>query len=315
MALCALVACAPRATQSVSQNQITLQTPGYSVAGMLTLPTGALRVPAVVLLSGYGPNDMDETVGQTKPIRDLADGLGRRGIASLRFNKPTLAATPAPGFTPTQEYVDAAAAAVRLLQANAAVDPARIFLLGHSFGGTMIPKALRRVPSVAGAILMGAPARPLPEVLYRQFPYLQSLGGTIGHNATLALPDAQAFVRAAADPSLQPEAPFASELAHGLHGAYFLDVRGYDPVATAMGLHAPMLVMQGTRDYLVTVDDDLRRWATALKTNPQVTVRVYPSANHAFVEGSGNSSPEDYEHPGTVATDVIVDIVDWIKAV
>ena len=109
--LIGLASCAPDELHTTSE-PVALRVRATTVRGVLTRPATAAASPAVVLLSGYGSNDMNETVGKTKPLRDIADGLGARGIATLRFDKPTLHQPAWPGYTPTEEYVDATASAI-----------------------------------------------------------------------------------------------------------------------------------------------------------------------------------------------------------
>ena len=91
-------------------------------------------------------------------------------------------------------------------------------------------------------------------------------------------------------PDLSPATP-TSELPLGAPAAYWLDIRGYDPAALAATLETPMLILQGGRDYQVTVDDDLARWRAALDGRPDVTIRIYPDFNHLFVAGQRSVQP------------------------
>ena len=94
--------------------------------------------------------------------------------------------------------------------------------------------------------------------------------------------------------------------------AYWLDLRGYDPPAVAKDLKQPMLVLQGERDYQVTMED-FAGWQEALSSKSNVEFKVYPDLNHLFMEGVGKSSPAEYEQPKHVAVIVIEDIAHWIK--
>ncbi|MFF2009452.1 alpha/beta hydrolase family protein [Streptomyces sp. NPDC058195] len=134
-----------------SEHTLTVGSGPLAVPGTLSLPVQPGPGSAVVLLAGSGPSDRDETIGRNKPLKDLAWGLASRGVAVLRFDKVTHAhgaqVTKVRDFTVADEYVPDAVAAVGLLRQHPAVDAARVFLLGHSLGGTVAPRVAAREPS------------------------------------------------------------------------------------------------------------------------------------------------------------------------
>ncbi|HEY7214553.1 MAG TPA: alpha/beta fold hydrolase, partial [Thermoanaerobaculia bacterium] len=143
------------------EREVTVGSGEWAVPGTLAMPVGQGPFPAVVLVHGSGPNDRDETVGGAKPFRDLAWGLASRGIAVLRYEKRTrqyaakLAAIANP--TVQQETIDDALAAAALLRGTEGIDPARIYVLGHSLGGMLVPRIGRQDPKIAGFVVMAAP--------------------------------------------------------------------------------------------------------------------------------------------------------------
>lgn len=112
-------------------------------------------------------------------------------------------------------------------------------------------------------------------------------------------------------PDLSPTTPGA-DLLFGWPGLYWLDLRDYDPVTTAAELDQPMLILQGGRDYQVTVADDLARWRAGLGHRPDVTIRVHDAVDHMFFAGSGPSTPQDYVTPQHIDLAVVADIADWL---
>lgn len=268
-----------------------------------------------MLLSGSGPHDRDETIGQNKPFRDLAWGLASRGIAVLRFEKVTYThghqVAKDRDFTVADEYVPDAVAAVGLLRQHPAVDGDRVFVLGHSLGGTVAPRVALAEPAIAGLVILAGGTEPLYWAAVRQTRYLASL---VPATAAAAQPAIEAMSRQAAmvdSPDLSPSTP-DSELPFGVPAPYWLDLRGYDPAAAAATLRQPMLIVQGGRDYQVTVPDDLARWEASLAGRPDVTIRVYNNDNHLFFRGTGKSSPAEYEPPQHVDPAVVADIADWL---
>jgi uncharacterized protein len=297
-----------------TEHDVTVGDGPLAVPGTLSVPrrAGPAPVPGVVLLSGSGPHDQDETIGRNKPFKDLAWGLATAGIAVLRFEKvthahPDLVAENA-SFTLTDEYVPHAVAAIRLLREHPDVDPARVFLAGHSQGGTVAPRVAARAP-VTGLVILAGGAQPLHQSMVRQFRYLASLGPA--QSAVLDTVTRQAA--AVDDPGLSDATP-SSDLPFGVPAAYWLDLRGYDAPAAAAALGKPVLIIQGGRDYQVTVADDLSRWQAALDSRPDVTIRVYPADNHLFFPGSGPSTPAEYEPARHVDPAVVADIAAWLAA-
>ncbi|MFJ3087786.1 alpha/beta hydrolase family protein [Streptomyces sp. NPDC086838] len=290
---------------------VVVGTGPLAVPGTLTLPVGEGPWPAVVLLSGGGAFDRDETIGANKPLKDLAWGLASRRVAVLRFDKVTFAHPDRlpPDFTMADEYVPHALAAVRLLRERPEVAPDRIHLLGHSMGGKAAPRIAAADPSIAGLVLLAADTQPMHEAAVRVARHLARLAPGPAADAMVATLARQAA--AVADPGLTPDAPPES-LPLGFSASYWLDLRGYEPAATAAGLERPMLILQGGRDYQVTVADDLPGWRRALAGRPEVSIRVHEHLDHLFFAGSGASTPADYARPGHVDPAVVDEVARWL---
>jgi dienelactone hydrolase len=282
----------------------------WALPGTLSVPVGAGPFPAVVLVHGSGPNDRDETVEGNKPFRDLAWGLASRGVAVLRYEKRTrqhgarLAAVK--DFTVRQETVDDALAAADLLRHTQGVDPRRVFVLGHSLGGMLIPRIGQRDPQLAGLIVMAGAAKPLEDIILEQVAYLDAADGVVTDPEKSRLESLRAEV--ARVKALKPD---ATGTALGAPVSYWLDLHGYNPPEVAKALKQPLLILQGERDYQVTMDN-FAAWKQAL---PNAAFHTYPKLNHLFVEGEGKSTPKEYETPGHVSEAVIADITDWIHRI
>ena len=284
---------------SLTSLNVTVGDDAWKLPGTLTMPKGYGPFPALVLVHGSGPNDRDESVGGTKIFRDLAEGLASRGVAVLRYEKrtrqyPQQCAADA-NFTMNQETVEDAERAVVLLRTQAKIDPARVFVLGHSQGGYLAPRILKRDPKIAGFIVMAGPARPLGDVIVDQAEYMASLKGNLTADDQAKLAEIK-------------KNPFAGT---SLPATYLADLKGYRPDVEAKKLDTPMLILQGERDFQVTMKDfDL--WKSALQARRNVRFLTYPKLNHLFIAGEGKSQPEEYQQPGHVDEQVIADIANWI---
>ena len=298
-----------------NESEKTIGSADWPLPGTLTLPAGARSAPAVVLVHGSGPNDRDETIGGNKPFKDLATGLASRGVAVLRYEKRSRVhagrMAGVTGFTVQDEVIDDVLEAVKALRSEPGIDKARVFVLGHSLGAMLAPRIWMADPSIAGVIVLAGPARPVQDAIVAQSRYLVAADGTTSPEEQRALDDTEALARRVR--ALQPEDAKSGAMIAGVPASYWLDLRGYDPTAAATKVKAPMLIMQGERDYQVNMEE-FAQWKTALGARRDVTFRSYPPLNHLFIAGSGPSLPAEYQVPGHVAEEVIVDIASWIQA-
>jgi fermentation-respiration switch protein FrsA (DUF1100 family) len=302
--------------ESYREREMTVGSGEWALPGTLTLPVGYGPFPAVVLVHGSGPNDRDETIGPNKPFRDLAWGLASRGIAVLRYEKRTkqhaykYTTELINRLTVKEETIDDALAAAVILRQTKEIDPQRIYVLGHSLGGMLLPRIGLGDPDIAGLIIMAGPTRPLEDITLDQVTYISGLDGTISTQEKAHLDTLTVQAKRVKDPALSPTTPAAS-LPLGLPANYWLDLRDYSPAETGKQLTLPMLFLQGGRDYQVT-HADFAGWQTALNHRSNVKFNLYPDLNHLFISGEGKSTPAEYGNAGHVAEQVIMDITEWI---
>jgi dienelactone hydrolase len=297
------------------ESDVTVGTGQWALPATLTMPVGPGSVPAVVLVHGSGPGDRDATVGQIKQFKDLALGLASRGIAVLRYDKRTRVHASLmrdlPGLTVKEESIDDAIAAVQVLRSTSGVDPNRIVVLGHSMGGMLVPRIAAARPPVAGFVVMAGAARPIPQAVVEQARYLAQADGAISAEEQAQIAQIEQ-VMARVD-ALGPADASNPERIFGATASYWLDLRGYDPPAAAAQVKQPMLVLQGERDYQVTMEE-FARWRSALADRTDVSFHSYATLNHLFVAGTGKSVPAEYNTPGHVSEAVVRDIATWIMA-
>jgi uncharacterized protein len=299
---------------SYTETDLTIGSPGAALPATLTMPAGAGPFSVIVLVHGSGPHDRDSTIGPNKPFKDLATGLASRGIAVLRYDKRSKVHRPATalraGFTVQAEVLDDVLLAVKTVRLQPRIDAARVFVLGHSLGAMLVPRIAAADGTLAGVIVMAGPARPIEQAIPAQMRHVAMADGTISAEEQKAIDEAAAVAERVR--ALKPADAASDRLLYGAPASYWLDLRGYDPpAAAAKDVRVPMLVLQGERDYQVTVEE-FARWKAALSARPDVTFRSYPSLNHLFIAGTGPTLPADYLHPGHIAEEVIRDISEWL---
>jgi uncharacterized protein len=297
---------------SFTEKPLTLEDQGFSLPGTHTLPNGPGPFPAVVLVHGSGPHDEDETIGPNKPFKDLAWGLASHGIAVYRYTKRTgaygeQAAADPKLITVKEETIDDARAAVALVAKQPGINPEQVFLVGHSLGAFLAPRIATGNAIIAGIVLMAGNTKPLEKVIVGQVQYLTNSGDGA---ASSAAADAQKAADQIESPNLKPddEVPL---LGSKTYGAYWLDLRDYNPVKTAQKLKIPILVLQGGRDYQVTLDN-YKDWQAGIGKRSNATLKFFPEANHLFIFGEGKATPQDYDKPGHVNSQVIDAIAAFV---
>ncbi|HTO73157.1 MAG TPA: alpha/beta fold hydrolase [Gemmatimonadales bacterium] len=300
--------------EGLSEREVTVGAQGWPLKGTLTLPKGEGRFPLVILVHGSGPHDRNETIGPNTPFKDLAYGLAQRGVAVLRYEKRTLAygqriaAELTAGFTVDQETIADALAAVDSARHLDRIDPARIYVAGHSLGGYLVPRIVAGDHRLAGAIALAGSTRHLEDMVIEQLDYLAAQDG--GDDKSGAAQREMLRNQAQQIKALTPADSAKPLILIGAPPNYWLDLKNYDPVKLAESQSTPLLILQGGRDYQVT-SADLARWQQ-IAGRKGVTIRQYPALNHLFMAGTGPSTPAEYARPGHVDEQVIIDIAGWI---
>lgn len=302
--------------------------------GMLSIPAGydSTPIPALILVHGSGPHDWDETIGPNKPFKDIADELsGNLGIAVLRYEKRTRAypdsyAESMEELTVQEEVIDDVLEAFKLLEKRPEIDSEKIFILGHSLGGGLLPRIAEQIPAAAGLISLAGFARPLEDLIEDQHEYMLYLIDAMDEKAWEALPEdtrsrledfraqvtlVKRQVALVKSEKLSKDTS-RDDLPLRIPAAYWLDLRGYEPALVASTLTQPMLILQGERDYQVTMVD-FQLWQDGLLERGNVTFKTYPDLNHLFLKGFGKgpSTAAEYEIPGHIPREVLQDIGNW----
>jgi dienelactone hydrolase len=302
---------------SIVERKVTVGDGEWALPGTLSVPKGDGPFPGIVLVQGSGPHDRDETIGPNKPLRDLAWGLASQGVAVLRYEKRTKEHGPKfveklkDRYTPDDEVTDDALAAVAELRKHKEIDGKKVFVLGHSLGAHLAPRVGEKDDKLAGLVILAGNSRPLEDLIVEQLSYIYSLKSEQTDEDKALLEKLTKQVAKVKDPKLALDTPKA-ELPLDVPASYWLALRAYDAAATAAKLKMPLFVMQGERDYQVTMTD-FEGWQKALGSRKDVRLKSYPKLNHLFMEGEGKAKPEEYAKASHVAKEVVDDIAKWIK--
>lgn len=293
------------------ETAVEVKGPVGSLPAILLVPKSDTPVPAVVFLSGSGPNDKDETIGPNKPFADIARGLGDRGIASLRFDKRTFAIKDKSKLGAVQlkdEYYDDAAVALALVAASPGVDPAHVFVLGHSEGAMIAPKVAAAFPKTRGIVMMAPGVRPIDVMLIDQLEFGAKLTGRSADEIAEQTKQLTATFATIRDSSKKDTPPFM-----GAPAAYWREVIALDVSQMVRDSKLPILVLQGDQDIQVRKGADFELLQLRAGTSSgRVSYRSFAGLNHLFMKVDHESTGAEYGIPAKVDPAVITVIADWI---
>jgi dienelactone hydrolase len=294
------------------ETKIAVKTGTMSLPGALCVPNNIKNPPVVILLAGSGPNDKDETIGPNKALKDLAVGLASNGVATYRYDKRTLLyGKDLKDITINTEVIEDAINAVATIKKNPDYKDSKIFIVGHSLGAMCAPLIASKCKAVNGIVLLAGNARPLEDVVLEQYNYIFGLDSIDAFEKKEIL-DYSNKMKTVKDSKARKLAK-AEDLPLNLESKYWQSLVNYNQVQVAKKVKQPILVLQGERDYQVTMTD-FNLWKQNLGDKSKNQFISYSNLNHLFMKGEGKSTPAEYDKQGNVEEKIIIDIANWVKS-
>ncbi len=314
---------------------------GVKLAGTLTLPRSRGPFPAVLLITGSGPQDRNETVAGHRPFLVLADYLTRRGIAVLRVDDRGVGgSTGSVADATSQDFAEDVLAGVAYLKRRPEINPEQIGLIGHSEGGLIAPLAAIRSSDIAFIVLMSAPGLPGEDILFLQAAAIAKASG--------ASDDVIAVNRAIqkrifdmvkhADDQLTEERLRENVMTFIAHlpeeqkniagrfteaidrqvkmvlSPWFRFFLTYDPRPTLKNVRCPVLVIDGERDLQVPPRENLPAIVEALEAggNGDYQIVKLPGLNH-LLQRCQSGLPAEYVKIEETINPVVLEIIaNWV---
>jgi hypothetical protein len=316
---------------------------GVLLSGTITFPKGQGPFPGVVLVSGSGPQDRDETLLGHKPFLVLADALTRAGIAVLRYDDRGVGASTGDFATgTTEDFANDAEKAVAALAVQANVDPKRIGVIGHSEGGLIAPMVASRSDAVAFIVLLAGPGTNGKETLRDQLRAIQVAGGVPPENADKQVEVQQLLLQQVIDGA--PEADLKSSMRRlmmlqsgvmepteeqlkqvpddavngalsGVSSPWMKRFLVTDPRPFLRKVKVPVLALNGELDTQVIAKINLPEIRKALEEagNTDVTILGINGVNHLFQTATTGSPGEYASITETFSPGAMAKITSWVR--
>lgn len=301
------------------------------LAGTLSLPEGKGPFPAVVLVTGSGTQDRDETLFGHKPFLVLSDALVRRGIATLRLDDRGAGASEGVADSGTTlDYADNVATELAWLAARPEIDKRAIGVVGHSEGALIAPIVAASSKHARFLVMLAGPGMRGDQILIGQAERAARMASGSDPRAERDRADAEKLFTllrtaktdeeakaamqsfAAADPAQKAEreantARFAARL------TWLRTFLGLDPIPYLAKTRIPVLALSGELDLQVTKDNlPLIEAALRRAKNPDATTKLLPGLNHLFQHARTGSPAEYAAIEETFSPEALQLVGDWI---
>ena len=292
----------------------------YPLKGELIIPKSNQPVPAVVFVHGSGASNMDEKVGKLTPFKDIAEGLARHGIASIRYDKRSYAhgfklLMKEKNVTVKIETIDDAIMATNLLKNDSRIDANNVYIIGHSMGAMLAARIDSEGGNYKGLVMMAGSPRTLNEIMIDQ--NNDVLSQTKGFTHWIVEKQVKKITTLFEGiDQLSDEEAKKKKMGNGVTLYYFKEMNAFDTKNYLKTISKPMLIMQGEKDFQATVDKDFTSYKQLLEGKDNVVFKLYENLNHAFVPsiyGSIMKAKQEYNIEQHVGENVISDIANWIK--
>ena len=290
------------------------------IGGALTVPVGPGPHPAVLLLSGSGSHDRHGLRGPVdQGYHEIVDHLSSAGFVGLRFDKRGAGTTPPgpdPFETPFAQILQDAQSAYAYLAGRPEVDPARIFLIGHSEGGAVALALEAHLGSgAAGIALLATSGRPIDEIIVDQAEHLARQRGLPDELVAVRLERERHFIELVRSdqPWVIGQVPDVFFL--GARAVKYLrDQLRYQTTDMIASGSCPVAVFHGDKDFQVSssADGEALR-AAAAAADRDVSLTVLPGLDHFFKPVTGESTLRSYHEQRHVDADFLDQLTAWLK--
>jgi len=282
---------------NVEEKHFVLKSNGYKLNAVYTYINDGNAHPAVLFIAGSGPSDYDETIGTLKPFKDIANGLAKSGINSLRVDKRTF--SYAADFDIKcgieEEYLEDCNAAIEYLKSQ---NTSGLYLLGHSLGGQIATELAASIEGIDGMILFNSSARHLADIACDQYSALDPV-------------NKESYITYAKAAKNATDSSAKGYYYYGATDYYWASYNNINIAQNIVEANIDTLIINSKFDKQ-SFNEDLNLWTTLFSDSANVSIRVYDDISH-FGYKIDTTDPTSIYSQVDFPSEVISDFADFIK--
>ena len=282
---------------SIEEKHFVLESNGYKLNAVYTYIDDGNAHPAVLLIAGSGPSDYDETLGTLKPFKDIANGLAKEGINSLRVDKRTF--SYAANFDIKcgieEEYLNDCNTAIEYLKSQ---NISGLYLLGHSLGGQIATELAASINGVNGMILFNSSARHLADIACDQY-------------STADPANKESYITYATAAKKATSSSAKGYYYYSASDYYWVSYNQIDVAKNISNANIKTLIINSKFDKQ-SFDEDLNLWSTLFSDSANVSICVYDDISH-FGYKIDTTDPSSIYTQAEFPNEIIVSFSDFIK--
>lgn len=282
---------------NIEEKKFVLESGGYQLNAVYTYMNDGNAHPAVLLIAGSGPSDYDETLGTWKPFQDIADGLAKEGINSLRVDKRTFSYAAEIGIKCgiEEEYLDDCNTAVEYLKSQ---NVSGLYLLGHSLGGQIAAELAASIEGIDGIILFNSSARHLADIACDQYSVLDPA-------------NQESYITYATAAKNATDASAKGYYYYGASDYYWVSYNQMDTAQNISDANIKTLIINSRFDKQ-SFDEDIELWQALFSDSVNVSIRVYDDISHFGYKIDTTDPASIYTHVD-FPSEVISSFANFIK--
>lgn len=295
-------------TTYYTMSPVELQRDNLIIPAALTMPVDEKKPKIAILISGLGPRDMNDTIGlnSNKPMEDIAIGLAKNKIASIRYDKSIIHGTSRNSIE--DEYFKDFNACYNYIMSLDNIDKNNIFIIAHDYGASLAP-TLAKGKNIKGIVLLSGSLKHLSDIIaQKNASIINESNGLSKEEKKLQIDELSKIVNEAKNIDQNSKNnPFK------LSPSFWESINKLNLKRDLNEYKGNLLILQGQNDFEIP-PDNFYEYSKILNNNPRASFKIYDKLSHIYSESDNNKYDLSiYNKRSKVSPIVINDIAYWIN--